>query len=266
MKTRVISAIIMLAIIIPVIILGGLPFKIFAIALSILGLKELIDLRKKESNIPIVMEIISYLFIIFLIAFGNNYYFTNYSLTYQIFIILFLVFLIPLVLINDTEKYNIKDALYLMASTLFLSVSFNTFILIESLGMSYVIYIALITIITDTFAYFGGRLIGKHKLCPKISPNKTIEGAVVGSIVGVIVPVMYYIFVINVNTNILVVTLITLLLSIVGQLGDLVFSSIKRYYKVKDYSQLIPGHGGILDRLDSIIFVCATFVLFMNIL
>ena len=77
---------------------------------------------------------------------------------------------------------------------------------------------------------------------------------------------MFYDLIITTNENILVVVLITLLLSIVGQLGDLVFSSIKRYYKVKDYSNIIPGHGGILDRLDSLIFVALTFILFMNVL
>lgn len=266
MKTRIISAIIMILIIIPLVVIGGLPFRVLAILLAILGLKELIDLRKKESNIPIIMEIISYLFVILLIALGNNYYFKDYSLTYQIFIILFLVFLLPLVLINNNEKYNIKDALYLMASTLFLAISFNTFILIENAGVVYIIYIALISIMTDTFAYAGGNLIGKHKLCPKISPNKTIEGAIIGSLVGTIIPVMFYNIIITSNDNMLVIILITLLLSVVGQLGDLVFSTIKRYYKVKDYSKIIPGHGGILDRLDSLIFIALTFILFMNIL
>lgn len=266
LKTRVLSAIIMIAIVVPLIILGGIPFKILAIIMSILGLKELIDLRKKESNIPIAMEIISYLFVMFLIAFGNNYYFVNYSLTYQIFIVLFLVFLLPLVLINNNDKYNIKDALYLMGSTLFLSISFNTFILVENIGLTYILYIILVTVITDTFAYVGGNLIGKHKLCPKISPNKTVEGAIVGGLVGTIIPTLFYAFVIGTNPNIFIVAVVTLVLSTIGQLGDLVFSSIKRYYKVKDFSNLIPGHGGILDRLDSLIFVVLAFVLFMNIL
>ena len=82
----------MILVVVPLVLMRGLPFKILAITLAILGLKELIDLRKKESNIPIIMEIISYLFVIFLIAFGNNYYFIDYSLTYQIFIVLFLVY------------------------------------------------------------------------------------------------------------------------------------------------------------------------------
>ena len=119
---------------------------------------------------------------------------------------------------------------------------------------------------TDSFAYFTGSFIGKHKLCEKISPKKTWEGAIGGSVVGTIISTFFYLFVINSSANLFLVFGITLLLTIIGQIGDLFFSSIKRHYKIKDFSNLIPGHGGVLDRFDSIIFVVLTFILFMNIL
>lgn len=119
---------------------------------------------------------------------------------------------------------------------------------------------------TDTFALLTGRKIGKRKLAPDISPNKTIEGSIGGSLVGTIVASAYFYEVIDPTVGIVGIVLVTLILTILGQIGDLVFSSIKRYYNTKDFSNLIPGHGGILDRLDSIIFIVLGFLLFLSIL
>ena len=136
--------------------------------------------------------------------------------------------------------------------------------MIREKSIFYFIYIILIATMTDTFALFGGTLFGKHKLCLKISPNKTIEGSVIGTIFGVFISVLFIVFTCKLNINIFVLILITLLLSIMGQFGDLFFSSIKRSFNIKDFSNLIPGHGGILDRLDSLIFISLTYILFMG--
>ena len=87
-----------------------------------------------------------------------------------------------------------------------------------------------------------------------------------GTVFGVLIPTIFYYLFVNNVTPIYVITFITLFLSVLGQLGDLVFSAIKRYFSKKDFSNLIPGHGGILDRLDSIIFVVLGFMFFMTIL
>lgn len=266
MKTRIISAIVMIACLVPLLILGGWPFKVLIMVLGVLGMYELMKVRSEEKNIPLLLRIFAYLFVILFLYLSTDFYNPGYTLDYRIFAILFLLFLVPIVFINDTKKYNINDALYLIGGCLFLSFAFNTFILIRSVDLVYMIYILLITIMTDTFAYFTGYFIGKHKLCEKISPNKTIEGAVGGSLIGTVIATLFYIYVINNGANILVVIGVTLLFSIIGQIGDLLFSSIKRYYKVKDFSNLIPGHGGILDRVDSLIFVIITYIFFMNIL
>ena len=123
-----------------------------------------------------------------------------------------------------------------------------------------------ITTITDTFALVTGMLIGKRKLAPTISPKKTIEGSIGGSLMGTIVASAYYITVINPSNSLVLVILATCFLTVVGQLGDLAFSFIKREYGKKDFSNLIPGHGGILDRLDSLIFVVLAFVLLLGII
>ena len=120
---------------------------------------------------------------------------------------------------------------------------------------------------TDIFAYVCGKLIGKHKFS-KISPNKTIEGCV-GGTVGALIIILIYTVIINnlcgMNINYILITVIGLILSLLSQMGDFAASSIKRYTGIKDYGHLIPGHGGMLDRIDSIIFI-APFAYFLLVL
>lgn len=117
---------------------------------------------------------------------------------------------------------------------------------------------------TDTFAYAVGMRFGKHKLTA-ISPKKSIEGSIGGTIGAAIIALIYTAIIqkyINLDISYLYVGITTLALSILSQLGDLSASSIKREMEIKDYGNLIPGHGGMLDRIDSIIFV-APFAYFL---
>ena len=116
---------------------------------------------------------------------------------------------------------------------------------------------------TDIFAYITGMFIGKHKLLEEISPKKTIEGMIGGTIMGVFIGAMFHHTVIDPTFSKIEILAICTFLSLLGQYGDLVFSAIKRYFGKKDFSNLIPGHGGILDRLDSIIFVLLGFMFFI---
>ena len=121
---------------------------------------------------------------------------------------------------------------------------------------------------TDICAYLTGRTIGKHKFS-EISPNKTIEGCVGGIIGAVLISFLYtyainYFFKINISyTSIIIISAI---LSIIGQIGDFAASSIKRYVGIKDYSNLIPGHGGMLDRIDSVIFIAPFAYILLSLL
>lgn len=118
-------------------------------------------------------------------------------------------------------------------------------------------YIILSAWGTDVFAYTVGKLIGKHKFS-KISPNKTIEGCI-GGIIGAVIINLAYTWIINsffqMNINYIAILVISIILSILSQIGDFAASAIKRYVGIKDFSNLIPGHGGMLDRIDSIIFI-----------
>ena len=166
----------------------------------------------------------------------------------------------------DKSEYNVNDFTFVTAFLVLLSTVFTYFIYIRNEDVNILIYLLLITILTDTFALFGGKLFGKHKLIEKVSPKKTIEGSIIGSTFGTIIPSIYYIYMVDPGANILTVIFMTLILSIIGQLGDLVFSSIKRYFNIKDFSNIMPGHGGILDRIDSITMVVLAYQIIINII
>ena len=122
---------------------------------------------------------------------------------------------------------------------------------------------------TDIFAYVFGRKIGKHKFS-KISPKKSIEGCIAG-IIGAVVLSLIYTFCINKFLGFLIapylhIVLASIILSIIGQFGDFAASSIKRYNEIKDFSNLIPGHGGLLDRIDSLIFIAPFAYILLMIL
>lgn len=112
--------------------------------------------------------------------------------------------------------------------------------------------------VTDTFAYLFGRAFGKHKLIPEVSPKKTLEGSI-GGIACCMIYVMVFGFVCtrlwDVTCNYAVLAALGILLSIVGQIGDLAMSAIKREYNIKDFGKIMPGHGGALDRFDSVLAV-----------
>ena len=266
MKTRIISAIILLVVFIPALITGGILFTGLMLFAALFGLYELLGLRKTRKEFPIFIELLAYILVFFLTitnAKASNLY---YLMDYRMMACMIFAFITPIVFINNSKKYNLNDALFLIGSTLFIGLSFNLLILIRNYSISAIIYLFLITIMTDTFAYITGRNIGKYKLAPTISPNKTIEGLIGGTIMGAFAGSIFYHIVISPALNIGIVIFVTTALSLIGQLGDLVFSAIKRYYDKKDFSNIIPGHGGILDRLDSIIFVVLGFILFLTIL
>lgn len=143
----------------------------------------------------------------------------------------------------------------------------STFVLIadEDHGNYLVLLPFVSAFISDAFALFAGMLFGKHKLAPKLSPKKTIEGSIggfVGSILGCFVYALVVYLYAKARPDVFVLLLYGLLASLLSQIGDLFFSYIKREYGIKDYGKLLPGHGGVLDRFDSVVF-CAPFTFIM---
>ena len=127
----------------------------------------------------------------------------------------------------------------------------------QPMGLIYIAYIFTSAWGSDTFAYLIGKKFGKHKLTP-ISPKKTVEGAI-GGVLGALLFSLLYTVVMNnfmhLSINYLHIAIITIILAIIGEIGDLAASGIKRYCGIKDFSDLLPGHGGMLDRIDSLLLI-----------
>ena len=257
MKKRVISAIVALIIVVPIIFIGGYTYYIGVGVISVLGFYELLKVREEEKKIPMVMKgitLLTYLAIVMSAISTQG----SFSIDYRLFILNMFACLIPLIAM-ERKKYDAEDALFILAATLFLGISFNFLIVIRNMSLFYLLYVVLITIMSDTFAHFWGTKIGSVKLCPNVSPNKTVEGMIGGTIFGTFIGSAFFLTFINPNASVLLTGVISLALSLVAQFGDLVFSAIKRRYGVKDYGNIMPGHGGVLDRLDSIIFAILAF-------
>ena len=256
MKQRVISAIIALAIALPIIFIGGYAYYIGVAIVSVVGYYELLKVRERQKPIHIAVKLLSALSYLFIVisAMGSK----SFAIDYRLLILDMFVCFLPLIVL-DKKDYDAEDALVLVAATLFLGISFNFLIVVRNINLLYLLYVVLVTIMSDTFAHFFGTKIGKVKLCPKVSPNKTVEGMVGGVAFGTFIASMFFLTFINPVANIFYVVVVSLALSIIAEFGDLVFSSIKRRYDVKDYGNIMPGHGGVLDRLDSMLFALLAF-------
>lgn len=266
MKKRLISSIIMILICVPIFIIGGEIYSFAIGILSVMALTEFLNTKETKKKLPIFVKIISYIFVLIYLFQSLGGPVKTFSVDFRIISGMFLTFMIPTLLYHDREKYSINDAFYMMGSIFFLSLPMQLFITVRDYNFNLMIYLLLISIMTDIFAYITGMLIGKNKLLESVSPKKTWEGTIGGTIFATFISVIYYITVINTNMNLFIIIGITMFLSILGQFGDLAFSAIKRYYNKKDFSSLIPGHGGILDRIDSLIFVLLGFMFFISIL
>ena len=158
---------------------------------------------------------------------------------------------------------SFKTISEVFATTVYVTVSFTSLSLLRYLdrdcGVFAVVLVFIVAWICDVFAYAVGMLMGKHKLIPEISPKKTVEGSIGGIVFSALACILYglilELFVDGMTVNYVTLGLIGAILSVVSQLGDLIASLIKREYGVKDYGNIFPGHGGVMDRFDSVLAV-----------
>lgn len=245
----------------PFIYFGGIPFYLFCFVIALIGYRELLNLIIKNN----FLKFVGYLSFICILSFNLYQKQFDNLLDYRLIGLLFLLFTVIGLAQHKKADFHIEQVFLVMGMTLFLGFAFSSLIIIRNMSLKYFLFVLLIPILNDVFAHLIGTLFGKHKMSV-ISPNKTWEGSLGGLAFGVLGSFIYYLIVINSEINWLILIIITLFLSIMSQLGDLFFSQIKRYYKIKDLGNLIPGHGGILDRLDSLIFTIITFTFLFALL
>ncbi|MFZ3587888.1 phosphatidate cytidylyltransferase [Bacillus sp. DJP31] len=256
MMQRILTAILAVAIFLPFVIIGGLPFTLFIYLLATIALYEL--LRMKNISVQTFPGVLS-LILIWVLLFPSTTldFMTDVNVSKVEIALLAVVFLLSYTVITK-NKFTFDDAAFVILATIYIGIGFYYFIETSDKGLKYLFFAMFVIWATDSGAYFVGRAVGKRKLWPEISPNKTIEGSIGGVICALIVAIIFQFF-LPITDSFFKMLLITVLLSIFGQMGDLVESALKRHYDVKDSGTILPGHGGILDRFDSLLFVLPIF-------
>ncbi len=259
MKTRIISGCILAPFLI-LVILGG-PFITAAVFLiSLAGLSEFYKGFREMKIRPSFM--IGNCSILGLYALDIAVYhlkvFPEGITAYLYLLWLFLSVLASMLYMFNMEKRSLADGMATITGIVYIAFFAYHAVLSENLfadilGASPVWLIVISAFGTDIFAYFGGYFLGKHKLCPSISPKKTIEGSLCGMLASVILCTAFGWFFMD-SSRLLVYAMTGLAGGIFSQFGDLTASVFKRKMGIKDYGNLIPGHGGIMDRFDSVLF------------
>ncbi|WP_352419636.1 phosphatidate cytidylyltransferase [Proteiniborus sp.] len=243
MKTRVISGIIGLLLLFIVVFTGGHLLNVSVFLISVIGLYEFDKAIKNINGLKTIL-FVNYLFAIGLFTLIV----LNRKELFMLLIFIYTVVLLCILVFN--KKVRINDISITVLGALYIPFLISH---IALLGGSIYIWIVFITAWgTDTFAYFVGVKFGKRKLCPSLSPNKSIEGSI-GGILGSLVLTLLFSYYFKLG-NIINISILSIICSIMAQVGDLTASRIKRLANIKDYGKIMPGHGGILDRFDSILF------------
>ncbi len=198
------------------------------------------------------------------VAFPTVLYFGSLQVFLSVaFMLLFILFLLKMFSAEPTERV-VEDVSSGFFSVVFLPFLFSFFMMIRDIDPSWLVFLFFVIWMSDTCAYFTGISIGKRKLIPKVSPGKTIEGLAGGVIGALIMAFLWNYFLFDINP--LLMGLIAVDIIIAGIIGDLIESMIKRGAAVKDSGSLIPGHGGILDRFDSLLFAAPVLFFYLYFL
>lgn len=297
MKTRIITGTILLLVLTPIFTIEVLLPAFFLVVFAFAGIAsyEIMNLKKDEKT-PVFITVIVIILTLITTAvaaiwMGQGLASKNYSnffeevSKYNFFPVLALAPFAVLGLFITTPKFNIDLLGRSIISIMYIGIAFASLITVRLMGNAFIIYLFLITILTDTFAYSFGSKFGKTQMSKNISPKKTWEGAIAGTVIATILAGSFALFFGITKKEItfnyldrtlftyfsgmngkyylqaLIIIPVTLFASALGQIGDLVGSKIKRSYDVKDFGMIFPGHGGVIDRFDSALFVSMFLVI-----
>ncbi len=277
MKQRVITGLISAIIFIGALVLmNTVAFPVFVALLSCIAVWEIEKAVGLKNKMIMILSLILSAVIPFAVHFGFKIPVAAFGGAYVVLVFIFMLI--------EFETTKFEQAVTAIFSSVCVPFSFSLMIVFRDVhihfnGYSKIdgIYLLLFACfsgwMTDIFAYFVGSKLGKHKLCPKISPKKSVEGAI-GGVVGAILLNVLLLFVFRkffftegTGLSYITVIILSVVLSVISMFGDLAASTIKRNFGIKDFGKLLPGHGGIMDRFDSLLFVMPVLysaIYFMN--
>lgn len=268
LKTRVITAVIGFIIALGAITLGGLTYDILITLLALIGWREFILLSKaKHVRVPVLWGYLS------IIAIMISLWFGSYTVSMACFV--FAIISNYLMCTFGENTYSMSSVSYSLFGLLYIVMGLGSLLLIrhdwlyssltmpivgESWGVVMLWLLLFSTWASDTFAYFAGRAFGKRKIVPSISPNKTLEGFI-GGFIGCIITGAVFSYIVGIPWWMGIH--VGMISGILAPLGDLFESKIKRLCNVKDSGTLLPGHGGVLDRFDSLLFTAPITLIYI---
>lgn len=268
MKTRIFSGVLMALIVVFVLLasftLSPIVITSFVAIIAAIGCFELVynAASIKSRFAVLISSVFTFLFVL-----ARDYNIVGNSLYSELaapFLASVYFLLAAVCILKNHKDFNLSHIAILCAMPIVLGYAFSTLGLVisQSGNVYYLLLLFNFSSVCDIGAYFVGVTMGKHKLCPNISPKKTIEGAL-GGVASSIVVSLILTLCFGQFDKIVITLILTVPLCIVGMIGDLFASSIKRAVGIKDYGSLIPGHGGILDRVDSILMIAPLLYFFM---
>ena len=297
MKQRFITGMLIALIGLPLVLIPEIfiIFELVVLAGLVIAIVELYNMFKTRKTQPkwnlivnIVFGILLYLSLIDLWGKGNETLGKFINLSFGFFPIILMAYTIVIMMGSVFDKnIDSQDTSNNFLVTNYVVLGLASFMLLRLEGIRYIVYLMLVVMSTDIFAYLFGMKFGKHKMAPAISPKKSWEGAIGGTVCATILGTLFgslYGTMFNDALNptildklvnmgdthmvvkVLIIVVLSFFGSICGQIGDLVASKLKRHYGIKDYSQIFPGHGGVLDRFDSIIFTSIILVVLFSMI